>query len=113
MFEQTPRICFGVLGIFFGTLEIFQRRSEQQAGGSSPATDNKFEQTTRILGFFGPLGFFKGNESNKWHEAGLPDNVSEQTPRICGILGFFGTLGIFQRQSEQHTGRSLSAKQRV
>ena len=55
VFEQTPRICFGV----FGTLEIFQRRSEQQAGGSSPATDNKFEQTTRILGFLGTFGIFQ------------------------------------------------------
>ena len=37
VFEQTPRICFGVLGIFFGTFGIFQRQSEQQAGRSSPA----------------------------------------------------------------------------
>ena len=27
----------------------------------------------------------RGNQSNKQEEARLPDNVFEQTPRICGI----------------------------
>ena len=56
----------------------------------------------------------RGNQSNKQEEARLPDNVFEQTPRICfGLLGFFGTFGIFQRQSEQLAGRSSLARQRV
>ena len=35
----------------------------------------------------------RGNQSNKQEEARLPDNVFEQTPRIC--FGVFGIFGIF------------------
>ena len=40
----------------------------------------------------------RGNQSNKQEEAHLPDNVFEQTPRICfGLLGFFWDFWDFSK----------------
>ena len=84
-FEQTPWIC-GILGFCWDFWD-FWGQSEQQAGRSLSARQRVWTNTLDLWDFLGLLGFFKGHQSNMQEEACLPDNVLEQTPRICGILG--------------------------
>ena len=58
---------------------------------------NKHLGFVRFSDFLVLWGFFRGNQSNKQEEARLPDNVFEQTPRICfEVWGFGIFLGLFR-----------------
>ena len=90
VFEQTPRICFGVFGIFWDLWDFLKAMIATNSKKLDCHTTylNKHLEFVRFSDFWVLWRFFKGNQSNKQEETPLPDNAFEQTPWICGILGF-------------------------